>query len=263
MTNTQILSLSNFWPIIAPSRTWNVSQYGVIDPQLVMTIENITQNNNFHSLKYTNRPFFKNKTTDANIENYHNKSTNLDITVPNWVWLDSYEDIRSNISPIKHLVSTQKALFTDSNGHVTDLLECGLYKEFNEMGQPYLPIKLPRFGVFRLQVWGPVIGANIDTYIDKLIFPPENPNDTRIAVGVKEAYWTNSTLKRGSDWNLGNGSIGSDGLPSGENITYGRKVYHANGQIPYFIGGTDTHPYAQVTTTKFSDIVTNGHSFTD
>lgn len=63
-----------------------------------------------------------------------------------------------------------------------------------------------------------------------------SPGRSAKAIKVQEAWWSNFT--GAGKWSLGSGDVNSDGLPTGTGVAYGRTVWHAQGQLPYYLTGS-------------------------
>jgi hypothetical protein len=165
-----------------------------------------------------------------------------------WLWLDKYIDFdRNSGSWIEHSVQSTKILFTPEDGVTHDLIANGTYDRCGGRGQPYLFFN-QTLSHYRIQVWGTIDrdehpNSNWHWYWDATVYAAENirnecltPHKVLKAIKVKEAWWDN--FSGTGHWSGGGGTIGRSGLPTGEKVVPFRTVWHAEGQLPYYVIGT-------------------------
>jgi hypothetical protein len=160
-----------------------------------------------------------------------------------WLFLDSYINAVYGKLERVHPVQSARVLFTPNNGKPIDLVADGTYARCGNKGQPYL-LWNQNLDSYRMQVWGNLTeNPKWKWYWDATITKPAavtndcvKPAQTVKAIKVREAWWNNFKAPEGR-WDLGSGDMGVDGLPTGANVKYGRTVWHAQGQLPYYLVG--------------------------
>ena len=163
-----------------------------------------------------------------------------------WLFLIEYVNAKQDkLGPI-HPVQSTRILFTPDQGHTVDLIADGTYAQCGNKGQPYL-LWNQKLDKYRIQVWGFLTkNPKRKWYWDATVYKPSPVAVSCLksagpikAIKVQEAWWSNFSVPMGT-WSLGAGDLGGEGLPTGGNVVYGRSVWHAQGQIPYFLtGGPD------------------------
>ena len=234
-------TLDRYWPLHASQRGWRLVDHGNRSKH-AMTITHTKLDDTSFRMWFSDKP--GQKPGQFNIEQFRYCEN------PGgepWLWLDMYIDFNRNSgSWIEHSVQSTKILFTPENNVTRDLIADGTYARCGGHGQPYLLFNQPR-SHYRIQVWGTVgrdkyPKSNWQWYWDATVYPAEDirndclpPQKVIKAIKVKEAWWCN--FSGTGRWD-GGGTIGTNGLPTGENVVPFRTVWHAEGQLPYYVIGT-------------------------
>ena len=235
--------LDRYWPLHASQRGWRLVDHGNRSKH-VMTITHSKLDDTSFRMWFSDKP--GQQPGQFNIEQFRYCEN------PGgepWLWLDMYIDFNRNSgSWIEHSVQSTQILFTPENGVVRDLIADGTYARCGGRGQPYLLFNQPR-SHYRIQVWGTVDRdtypkSNWQWYWDATVYAAEEirndcltPQKIIKAIKVKEAWWCNFSGTGRWDGG-GGGTIGTNGLPTGENVVPFRTVWHAEGQLPYYVIGT-------------------------
>jgi hypothetical protein len=165
-----------------------------------------------------------------------------------WLWLDKFIDFDDNSgSWEEHTVQSVRILFTPEDGAAQDLIADGTYERCGGRGQPYLFCN-QTLSRYRIQVWGTINrdkqpDSNWQWYWDATVYAAEDIRNDYLthqkvvkAIKVKEAWWDN--FSGTGRWSGGGGTVGKNGLPTRENVVPFRTVWHAEGQLPYYVIGT-------------------------
>ena len=237
----QPLPLDAYWPLDAPQRRWTLADCADKSKHM-MTVANARADSDAFRLWFSGKP--GQNDSDVNIEEFRH-----DARTGGWLWLDKYIDHnRDSGAWIEHSIQSEKIRFTPPGGAARDLIAEGTYARAGGFGQPYLLLDGAR-GRYRIQVWG-TIGrdqypdSNWQWYWDATVYPAEAIYNGHMkwrkpaqAIKVKEAWWDN--FAGPGQWTgAGSGAIGEDGRPTGERVVPFRTVWHADGQIPYYMTGT-------------------------
>jgi hypothetical protein len=160
-----------------------------------------------------------------------------------WLFLRAYINVVPGKPNVSHPVQSTRILFTPHGQPTIDLIEDGTYARCGGNGQPYL-LWNQDLDSYRIQVWG-VLSENPKWkwYWDATVTRPApitndclKPPQTVKAIRVQEAWWNNFSVPAGT-WSLGSGDMAANGLPAGTNVRNGRTVWHAQGQMPYYLIG--------------------------
>ncbi len=159
-----------------------------------------------------------------------------------YLFLDGYTDLNADGSINQQTsVTSTKLILTPEGGQPIDLIADGTYARCGNVGQPYLRWDL-NITSYRLQAWGYTNSNTRDQwYWDAQVTGPFvmqqdpcNPKAKPTVIAVQEAWWSNFNGSA-TGWTLGSGSMDSDGVPSGDDVVYGRTDYHADGHLPWYI----------------------------
>lgn len=238
-TNEETLEV--YWPIHAPMKSWNLIDTTEKDsskPKIMMTVINKYAGTNQMDLWFSNKPGQTAET--SNVERYEycdNSGGNP------WLFLNTYINVRQGKSDQYHPVRATRILFTPDKGQTIDLIADGTYARCGNKGQPYL-LWNQNLDKYHIQVWGNLTeNSKWKWYWDATVSKAEpvtndclKPAQSVKALKVQEAWWSNFKAAEGK-WNLGTGDMGEDGLPTGTNVIFGRTVWHAQGQLPYYLIG--------------------------
>jgi hypothetical protein len=234
-------TLEGYWPIHAPQRGWDLIDYSDKDlsgPRIRMTVISKNLGPNEFELWFSNKPGQAVGSSDVERYEYCNNPNG-----PSWLFLESYINAEQGRLLHIHPVQSTRILFAPYNEKTLDLMADGTYARCGNKGQPYL-LWNQDLESYRIQVWGYLTeNPKWKWYWDATVTKPASiTNDclkaaqTVKAIKVQEAWWNNFKAMAGT-WNLGAGDMGGDGLPTGTNVKYGRTVWHAQGQLPYFLIG--------------------------
>jgi len=235
-------TLDNYWPIHSTQRSWDLigsRQKDSPESRTLMTVTNKVLGENQFEL------WFSNKSGQVpgqyDIERYEfcaNPGGHP------WLFLTEYIDQKPGKPVMEHPVASTRILFTPNNGKTYDLMANGTYARCGSKGQPYLFSDV-NLDVYRIQVWGNLTEnpKKFKWYWDATVSKPSpiinncvKPSQTVRAIKVQESWWNTFGVPTGK-WDLGSGEVGPDGLPTGSSIAYGRSVWHAQGQLPYYLTG--------------------------
>jgi hypothetical protein len=157
-----------------------------------------------------------------------------------YLFLDEYIGMNEDGSIRgRHVIISSKLILTPAGGAPVDLIQNGTYRRCGSTGQPYLKWN---FGLhdYRLQAWGYLAESRQSKwYWDALVSAPvlatdrcDHPERHFSAVRVQETWW-NNFRSEDTGWSLGHGRMTQDGIPTGEQVTYGRTDWHAAGHMPW------------------------------
>jgi hypothetical protein len=236
-----IYNLSNFWPINSGRKSWSliyVSERHTNSPVVRMTVENEPVSNNKVML------WFSHKVDQAPGQRDGELYRICQSTTFSWLFLDGYT---KSSDTLDHPLTTTRAVLTIAGKPPIDVLSEDEYAKCGAMGQPYLIWERapPRY---RIQVWGYLTNEpRYKWYWDALMIHVVDvtdeclmPTKQREAVEVQEAWWDTFKERTGT-WALGAGETTTE--PTGNNVHYGRTVWHGSDQLPYLMtGGADTTP---------------------
>lgn len=235
--------LDSYWPLNAPQRGWRLVDHATRSKHM-MTVTHVKLDNNNFQVWFSDKP--GQKPGDFDIEQFrYCENAGGDP----WLWLEKFIDFdRNSGSWIEHSVQSTKILFTPEDGEPQDLIADGTYARCGGRGQPYLFFN-QTLSRYRIQVWGTIDrdrypSSNWQWYWDATVYATEDlcndclPTQKVVkAIKVKEAWWSNFPGEGG--WTGGRGgTIGTNGLPTGEEVVPFRTVWHAEGQLPYYVIGT-------------------------
>jgi len=231
--------LGSFWPVDAASKKWTlISALDRIKPQprILMSVTNEPVGNGTFILWFSKPEFAQGY---RNGERYRVCSQSRTA----WLYFDSYINAPAGSPAVDRPVQSDKIIYTPAGGQAVDLLANGDYARCGGMGQPYLMWAVD--GTYRIQVWGHMVrNPKFRWYWDATVSGPEyittecsDPPRRESAIRVREAWWSNFHEVSGK-WTLGSGGVSAaEMLPTGENILYGRTVWHGAHQIPYLMIG--------------------------
>jgi hypothetical protein len=234
-------TLEDYWPVYSAPRTWtliNSSDKDSSAPQVRLSVANQKVGENQFEMWFSNKPGQAAGASDVELYEYCSNAGGTP-----WLFLESYINAVNGKLERFHPVQSTRILFTPSNKPVIDLVADGTYARCGNKGQPYL-LWTQDLDSYRIQVWGSLSeNPKWKWYWDATVAKPAaitndclKPAATVRAIKVQEAWWNNFKALEGN-WNLGTGDMGADGLPTGAHVSYGRTVWHAQGQIPYFMIG--------------------------
>ncbi len=253
LANEKEETLEVYWPIHAPERSWNVidiTDKDSFDPRKRLTVTNKTVGENQIELWFSNKPGQAVGSSNVELYEYCENPGRRP-----WLFLNSYMDAVQGKLERFHPVQSTRIIFTPDHGQAEDLVEDGTYARCGNKGQPYL-LWNQNIPSYRIQVWGFLTeNPKWKWYWDATITKPApvinqciKPPKTVKAMKVQEAWWNNFKVTEGT-WDQGSGDMGRNGLPAGTNVTYGRTVWHAEGQQPYYlIGPPDGNRFNQCST---------------
>jgi hypothetical protein len=236
-------TLDTYWPIHSTQRSWDLigsRQRELPESKTLMTVTNKMLGENQIELWFSNKQGQVDGQSD--IERYQYCANTGGHP---WLFLTEYIDKKPGKPIIEHPVASTRILFTPNNGKTYDLVANGTYVRCGSKGQPYLFWDVS-LDVYRIQVWGYLTenAKQFKWYWDATVSKPATiandcvtPSQTVRAIKVQEAWWNTFGVPSGK-WDLGSGEIGSDGLPTGNGTAYGRSVWHAQGQLPYYLTGS-------------------------
>lgn len=228
-------SLAAYWPFGLPPRTWDlVGKMGSV----AMSVTYWSPDKEHLDLVFTH-PLKKNVAVEGfngGVQRY------CDNNGDPYLFLDGYVAVNPDGS-VEHLrkVVSSRIILTPEGGSPIDLIADGTYARCGNTGQPYLKWNFD-IHRYRLQVWG-YLAANPKNvwYWDVKVAAPVQtathcggPERPFTAVEVQESWWSNFN-NSGGRWRHGTGEIGADGVPNGNNISYGRTDWHARGQMPWYM----------------------------
>lgn len=235
--------LDAYWPLHAPRRTWRLVDHAdCATPR--MTVAHTALDDTRFRVWFSDKPGQKRGTFDIEQFRYCENAGG-----DPWLWLDAYIDYdRESGSWIEHSVQSTRILFTPEDRAPQDLIADGTYARCGGQGQPYLFFN-QTLRRYRIQVWGTIDrdrypDSRWQWYWDATVSAAEDivndclpvPKVVK-AIKVKEAWWSNFPGAGG--WTGGTGgSIGTNGMPTGDGVVPFRTVWHAEGQLPYFMTGT-------------------------
>src|SRR6266404_696777 len=234
-------TLDTYWPIHSTQRSWNLigsQQKDLPESKTLMTVTNKVLGENQIELWFSNKQGQVDGQSDIERFEYcANPGGNP------WLFLTEYIDKKPGKPTAEHPVASTRILFTPNRGKTYDLIANGTYARCGGKGQPYLLWNLD-IDVYHIQVWGYLTeNSNLKWYWDARVFKPSTitnnctkPGQTVRAMRVQEAWWSNFAVPSGK-WGLGSGETGPDGLPTGNSVVFGRSVWHAQGQLPYYLTG--------------------------
>ncbi len=234
-------TLDTYWPIHSTQRSWNLigsQQKDLPESKTLMTVTNKVLGENQIELWFSNKQGQVDGQSDIERFEYcANPGGNP------WLFLTEYIDKKPGKPTVEHPVASTRILFTPNGGKTYDLIANGTYVRCGGKGQPYLLWNLD-IDVYHIQVWGYLTeNPKFKWYWDARVFKPApitnnctKPGQTVRAMRVQEAWWSNFPVPTGK-WALGSGEIGPDGLPTGNSGVFGRSVWHAQGQLPYYLTG--------------------------
>mgnify|MGYP003606804424 FL=1 len=244
LANTSTDTLNTYWPITAQQqRCWELVDHAN-RTRPMMTVTHTQLNNTSFRMWFSGKP--GQSPDQFSIEQFRYCKNTGGIS---WLWLDKYIDFdRATGSWIEHSIQSTKILFTPAGSPTHDLLADGTYARCGKQGQPYLLFNQPR-QTYRIQVWGTIDRdkyprSNWQWYWDATVSVAEDicndclvPQKCVKAIKVKEAWWCN--FPGASGWSgQGGGTLDTNGLPTGEHVIPFRTVWHAEGQLPYYMIGT-------------------------
>lgn len=241
-------TILKYWPIDAPSRHWDLfdSKTGPNGGKPDLSMTNEPLGGGKFILWFSNPE--RQMTATANGEEYRF----CNAAGRSWIIFDEYLNRKGTDQPIERPVKSSRILLTIDGGKPVDLMADGTYAGCGSTGQPYL-LSSENFQQYHLQVWGYLAkNPQYKWYWDATVSKPAtitnnclHPPQTVRAMRVQEAWWSNFAAvngngKNGSEegWTMGSsGNLGADGMPDGTKVTDGRTVWHAEGQIPYYLTG--------------------------
>jgi hypothetical protein len=234
-------TLQEYWPFHAAQRSWDLidnSDKDLPESKTKMSVLNKNLGPTEFELWFFNKPGQAVGSSDVERYAYCGNSRG-----PPWLFLETYINAEQGKRLRFHPVQSTRIRFTPHNKQTLDLMADGTYARCGNTGQPYL-LWNQDLDSYRIQVWG-YLNENPKWkwYWDATVTEPEaitnnclKPAQTVRAIKVQEAWWNNFKAAAGT-WDLGTGDMGGDGLPAGTNVNYGRTVWHAQGQLPYFLIG--------------------------
>jgi hypothetical protein len=234
-------TLEAYWPTHAPQKSWRIiasSEKDAAKPNTIMSIANRNTGTTQFELWFSNKPGQPSGSSDVELYEYCSNPGGQP-----WLFLDSYINAVDGTRERFHPVTSTRILFTPDKEDPLDLIADGTYAKCGNKGQPYLLWK-QNLDSYRIQVWGflaenPKWKWYWDATVTKAAPVTNNclqqPQSVK-AIRVQEAWWNNFKEPAGH-WDLGRGDTSVDGLPNGASVRYGRTVWHAQGQIPYFLIG--------------------------
>src|SRR6266404_1606103 len=200
-------TLDTYWPIHSTQRSWNLigsQQKDLPESKTLMTVTNKVLGENQIELWFSNKQGQVDGQSDIERFEYcANPGGNP------WLFLTEYIDKKPGKPTVEHPVASTRILFTPNGGKTYDLIESPKFKWY-----------------WDARVFKPAPITNNCT----------KPGQTVRAMRVQEAWWSNFPVPTGK-WALGSGEIGPDGLPTGNSGVFGRSVWHAQGQLPYYLTG--------------------------
>jgi hypothetical protein len=255
-------TLEAYWPMHGPERNWNVieiSDKDSLEPKKRLSVTNKPVGENQIELWFSNKPGQADGSSDVELYEYCRNPGGRP-----WLFLNSYINAVQGTLARFHPVQSTRILFTPDHRQAEDLVADGTYDRCGNKGQPYL-LWNQNIQSYRIQVWGFLTeNPKWKWYWDATINKPApvtneciKPAQTVKAIKVQEAWWNNFKATEGT-WNLGNGDIARDGLPMGTNVRYGRTVWHAEGQQPYYLIGPPNGNWANQCSTKVMQATESG-----
>jgi hypothetical protein len=239
--------LAAFWPLGAPAHHWALVDYahrGDPSAKTMMSVRNESLGADGFILWFRNKPGQAPGAEDG--ERYHVCAG----PAQTWLYLDAYIDQRPGKPQRPHPVQSDRILYTPDGGATVDLIKSGAYAACGAAGQPYL-LWVGAPAQYRIQVWGHLAeNPKLVWYWDATVAAPHSIQDECLkppraiqAVEVREAWWSNFKVASGK-WGLGDGELASNGNgPTGSGVSYGRTVWHGQGQTPYVMTGNPAgHP---------------------
>jgi hypothetical protein len=241
-------TIRNYWPIDAPTRRWDLNDSNngpnAAKPDLSMVNETLGPG------KFI--VWFMNPERQITGVNNGEEYRLCDAMGRTWMFLDEYLNRKGNDEPIERPVKSSRILFTIDGAKPVDLMADGTYAACGSTGQPYL-LSSDTVQQYRLQIWGYLAkNPQYKWYWDATVSKPAlitnnclHPPQTVKALRVQEAWWSNFAALNGNakngaveSWTMGStGNLGADGMPDGTGVRNGRTVWHAEGQIPYYLTG--------------------------
>lgn len=231
-------SLEDYWPIHGPDHEWTVVGADRAHPRVTMNVTTKRTGPDQVELRFSGKS--EQAPGASDVEQY------VLCNAPGgraWIMLEAYVNLKGSQVVSSHPVRATKILFTPDGDREYDLIANGTYQRCGNKGQPYLLWdSVPK--KYRIQVWGELTeNSKFKWYWDAEVHSPgpvtntcSQPEQTVSAVKVEEAWWSNFGVPTGK-WGMGGGEINPDGLPSGSQVKYGRTVWHAKGQLPYYLIG--------------------------
>lgn len=234
-------TLEAYWPIHVPQKSWDLivnSDKNSSTPKTTMTVTNKDSGANQVDMWFSNKPGQVAGASD--VEQYEFCSN------PGghpWLFFEGYIDAAQGKLGRSHPVESTRILFTPNKGQTFDLVADGTYARCGNKGQPYL-FWNQNLDSYRIQVWGYLTeNPKWKWYWEATVTKPApvtnnciKPAQTVKALRIQEAWWSNFKVKEGK-WTVGTGDTAGDGMPNGTNVKYGRTVWHAQGQLPYYLIG--------------------------
>jgi hypothetical protein len=234
-------TLELYWPLQSPGREWILiakKDKDLAKPTTQMKVINKDALGKQVELWFSDKPGQPVKTSDVERYVYCGNPGG-----DPWLFLLTYIDVGKGAADRSHPVQATRILFTPENGSTVDLIAEGTYGRCGGKGQPYLRWNL-NLETYRIQVWGTLIeNPKWKWYWDATVSKPApvtndclTPAQTVKALKVQEVWWSNFKVEKGK-WGMGAGDVDGEGLPTGAHIVYGRTVWHAQGQLPYYLIG--------------------------
>lgn len=229
----------NVWPLNAKSRIWNIVGVSSPNPQLV-TLENSNIGTDKLVLWYYNNPGYPVGTIQGELFRKQGD------------WLFHVNYIDRGINPTDSIVSVVADECILTVGEVvTDLMPL---ISPGVPGHPYhMWNNVP--AEYRIQVWGHLLELESwifywDAIITKDVTAANPFLGNANSLRVREAFWR-------AGWGLGSGDVDGSGLPNGNNMTYGRTVYHAETHLPYYMFVVNASQYVidNEISTDYIDII--------
>lgn len=234
------VAIDAFWPASKRDGHWSLierSERGSRQRKVLMSVRNQSVNESEFLLWFSQKA---GQAAGAEDGERYRICRAKDLT---WLILDEYlnRDPAGNIS--YHPVKADRALLYVPGKPPEELIQSGILGHCADRGQPYL-IWAGGPAAYRISVWGHLRenrnwhwfwDASIkatETVVDDCLKPPKE----FAAMQVQEAWWSNFHDFKGK-WGLGSGSLTGSGEPSGQDIEYGRTIWHGEGKTPYLMTG--------------------------
>ena len=239
-------TILRYWPIDAPRRHWEL--FDIARPSTAanatLSISNESLGEGKSMLWFINPG--RQSTKAPNGEEFrYCRSVGR-----SWIFLDEYLSGNAPGQWTARPVRSSRILLTVDHRKPVDLIADSTYADCGSIGQPYL-FSDDSIHQYRLQVWGHMTrNPKYRWYWDATVSKPGpitnnclHPSRTLRAMKVQEAWWSNFASLNGNrnvaGWIGGSsGNLGAEGSPDGTNVKYFRTVWHAEGQIPYFLTGS-------------------------
>jgi hypothetical protein len=256
-------AILKYWPVDAPPRHWDVfdAKGGGNAGTPILSISNETLGEGRFVLWFSKRERQTSRTTNGEEYRYCTSAGR------SWIFLDEYLSGKEMGQWTPRPVMSSRILLTVDGGKPVDLMADGTYAGCGSTGQPYL-LSSDSFQQYHLQIWGYLTrNPKFKWYWDATVSRPSpmtnhcvHPAQTVEAMKVQEAWWSNFATLNGQEnsdgWTMGSsGHLETDGMPDGTEVRDGRTVWHAEGQIPYYLTGSPDGKTVRKCIIKMPDLV--------